>query len=70
MDTPSLLEILQVHFGHVASSVSDEVENVLVEEEKTSQVVEEIVAEPKEVGNLATAELVFPFKSSPCCWYP
>ena len=34
-------------------------------EKKTSEAVEEVVAEPKEVGNLATTELVFPFKSSP-----
>ena len=30
-----------------------------------SEALEEVVAEPREVGNLATAELVFPFKSSP-----
>ena len=64
-DTSSLLEILQVHFGHAASSESDEEEGVLMEEKKTSEAIEEVVAEPKEVGNLATAELVFPFKSSP-----
>ena len=61
MDIPSLLKSLQAHFGCVASSESDKEENVLVEEEKTSEAVEEAVAEPKEVGNLATAELVFPF---------
>ena len=60
-DTSSLLEILQVHFGCVASSESDMEEDDLVEEEKTSEAVEEAVAEPKEVGNLATAKLVFPF---------
>ena len=38
-DTSSLLEILQVHFGHVASSESDEEENVLVEEKKTSEAI-------------------------------
>ena len=65
IDTSSLLEILQVHFGHVASLESDKEENVLVEEEKTFEAVEEIVVEPKEVGNLVTAELVFPFRSSP-----
>ena len=64
-DTSSLLEILQAHSRHVASSESDEEEIVLVEEEKTYGTVEEVVAEPKKVGNLATAELVFPFKSSP-----
>ena len=63
-DMSSLLEILQVHFGHVASSESDEEENVL-EEEETSEVAEEVIAKPLEVGNLSTAELVFPFKSSP-----
>ena len=64
-DTSSLLEILQVHFGHVASSESDEEESVLEEEEKTSEVAEEVIAKPLEVGNSVTAELVFPFKSSP-----
>ena len=64
-NTPSLLEILQADLGHFPSSESDEEENVLVEEGKTSEAVEEIVAEPKEVGTLATAELVFPFRSSP-----
>ena len=37
----------------------------MVEEKKTFEAVEEVVDEPKEVGNLAMAELVFPFKSSP-----
>ena len=64
-DTSSLLEILQVHCGHVASSESDEEESVLAEEGKTSEVVEEISAKPMEAGNLVTAELVFPFESSP-----
>ena len=63
-DTSSLLEVLQAHFGCVTSSESDEEENVLAKEEKTSEAVEEIVAETREVGNLATAELVFPFRSS------
>ena len=53
-----------MHFGCVASSESDE-EDVLVEEKKTSEAVEEVVAESKEVDNLAKAELVFPFRSSP-----
>ena len=65
MDTPSLLEILQVHFGCIASLESDEEEIILVEEEKTAEAVEEIAAEPKEVGNIATAKLVFQFRSSP-----
>ena len=64
-DTSSLLEILQVYFGHVASLESDDEEIVLEEEKKTSEVVEEIIAKPLEAGNLVTAELVFPFKSSP-----
>ena len=64
-DTSSLLEILQVHFGHVTSSESDEEGSVLAEEEKTSKAVEETIAKSKEVGSLVTAELVFPFKSSP-----
>ena len=59
-DTSSLLEILQAHFGHVASLESDEEESMLEEEEKTSEVVEEIIAKPLEAGNLVTAELVFP----------
>ena len=37
----------------------------MVEEKKTSAVVGEIIAKPQEIGNLTTAELVFPFKSSP-----
>ena len=70
-DTSSLLEILQVHFGCVASSESNESENVLAEEEKTSEIVEETSSKPTEAGNLVTAELFFPFKSSPCsCQYP
>ena len=51
IDTSSLLEILQVHFGHVASSESDEGESVLEEEEKASAVVEEVIAKPLETGN-------------------
>ena len=47
-DMSSLLEILQVHFGHVASSESDEEESVL--EEKTSEAAEEVIAKPLEVG--------------------
>ena len=46
---------------------SDEEESVLMEEEKTSEVIEEIIVKPKEVGNLATAELVFPL-SPPRLW--
>ena len=54
-----------MHFGHVASLESHDEESVLAEEEKTSEAVEETIAKPKEVCNLVTAELVFPFKSSP-----
>ena len=64
-DTSFLLEILQGHFGCVASSESDECDNVLAQEEKTSEVVVDISVKPTEAGNLITAELVFPFKSSP-----
>ena len=46
-DTSSLLEILEVHFGHVTSTESNEKEDVLVEEEKTSETVEEVVVESK-----------------------
>ena len=63
-DTSSLLEILQVHFGCVASSESDEEEDILVEAEKTSGTTE-VIVRPKQMGDLATAELIFPFKSSP-----
>ena len=56
--------MLQAYFGCVASWESDEEEGVLAEE-KTSEVVEEIIAKPLEVGNLVTAELVFLFRSSP-----
>ena len=40
-NTSSLLEILQAHFGCVASLESSE--DVLVEEKKTSEAVEEVV---------------------------
>ena len=33
-DTSPLLEILQVHFEHIASSAFDEEEDVLVEEKR------------------------------------
>ena len=48
----------------MASSKSDESDNVLAEE-KTSEVVEEISVKPTETGNLVTADMVLPFKSSP-----
>ena len=38
---------------------------MLAEEEKTSEVVEEISTNPTEAGNLTSAELVLPFRSSP-----
>ena len=63
-ETSSLLEILQAHFGHVKPSESDEEADVLVEEEKASG-TSEVTVKSKEVGNLATAELVFPFQSTP-----
>ena len=49
----------------MASPESDESEYVLAEEEQISEVVEEISTKHTEVDNLVTAELVFPFKSSP-----
>ena len=68
-DTSSLLEILQGHFDCIDSSESsesaDESEKVLTMEQKTPEIVEKISAKPTEAGHLATAELVFPFKSSP-----
>ena len=68
-DTLSLLEILQGHFGHIDFSESNESanesENVLAKEEKALEIVEGISARPTEAGHLATADLVFPFKSSP-----
>ena len=65
IDNSSVLEILQAHFGHAASSEANKEEAVLMEEEKTSEVVEEILSEPREVGNLATDEFIFPIRSSP-----
>ena len=62
-DTSCLLKILQAHFRHVKPSESDEEEDVFVEEEKAST-AEEVTAKSKEVGNLATTELVFPFQST------
>ena len=67
-DTSSLLEILQGHFGCIDSSESDESadesEKVLVKKEMAPEIVERISARPTKAGHLATAELVFPFKSS------
>ena len=64
-DTSSLFKVLQAHFRHVEPSESDEEEDVLVEEEKTSGTSEEVTVKSNEVGNLATAELVFPFQFTP-----
>ena len=64
-DTASLLEILYRHFGDIDSSESNESDMVLAKEEKTPEIVEQISAKPSKAGHLATAELVFPFKSSP-----
>ena len=68
-DMSSLLDILQGHFGHTDSSESaesaNESEKVLTTKEKTSEIVEKILVKPTEAGHLATAELVYPFKSSP-----
>ena len=55
-DTSSILEILQAHFGHVASSESDEEESVLEKEEKASEVTEKAIAKHPEAGNLSIAE--------------
>ena len=64
-DTSSLLNILQVHFSQVELSESDEEEEVNIGEDKTSETSKETTAKPKEVSNLAVAELVFPFKLIP-----
>ena len=64
-NTSSLLEILQAHFGYVNPSESVEEEDVSFEEEKASGTSEDVSVKSKEVGNLATTELVFPFQSIP-----
>ena len=64
-DTFSLIEIVQAHFGHVKPSESEQEEDVFVEEEKASGTSKEVTAKSKEVGKLATAELVLPFQSIP-----
>ena len=63
-NTSSLLDMFQAHFGQVELSESDE-EDVHIGEEKTSETSEETTAKPREVSNLAAAELVFLFKSIP-----
>ena len=67
-DTSSLLEILQVYFGCVASWESDEEESVLDEEEKTSEVAEEVIAKPLEAGNFSTVGFPFQVLPSCSCW--
>ena len=63
-DTSSFLEILQAHFGQAALSIQVEKEDVHIEEEEGTS--EETKAEKtKKIGNLATVQLVFPFKSIP-----
>ena len=62
----SLLEILQRHFGHIDSSESaDKFEKGLTTEGKTLEVAEKTSTIPPEASCVATAELVFPFQSSP-----
>ena len=68
-DTSSLLEILQGHFGHIDSSESadsaNESEKGLTTEEKTPKIAEKTSTTSPEASWWATAELVFPFKSTP-----
>ena len=59
-DTSFLCETCRHILGVFASSESDEEEDVLVEEKKTSEAVEEVVAGPKEMGSLAMAEMYLP----------
>ena len=65
----SLPEILQGHIGHIDSSQSaesvKEYEKGLTTEEKTPEIAEKISTTTTKAGHLATAELVFPFESSP-----
>ena len=67
--TSSLLENLQGHFGHIDFSESaesvKEYEKGLTTEEKTPEIAEKISTTTPKAGHLATAELVFPFKSFP-----
>ena len=63
-DTSSFQEILQAHFDQDSLIDSSDEEDVPVEEEEGTS--EETKAEKtKEIGNIATAELVFHFKSIP-----
>ena len=65
---PFLLEILQGHFGLIDYSESadstDESEKGLTTEEKTHEIAEKTSTTSPEASHLATAELVFPFKST------
>ena len=62
--TSSFLEILQAPFGQAGLINSSDEEDVPIKEEEGT--FEETKAEKtKEIGNLATVELVFPFKSIP-----
>ena len=64
-NTSSLLDIVQAHFSQAELIESDEEGDVQIGKEKTSETSEETTTKPKEVSNLATAELVFPFMSIP-----
>ena len=66
--TSSFLDILQAHFGHAGLiDSSEEKEDVPITEEKEEEGTSEETKMGKttEMGNLASAELVFPFKSIP-----
>ena len=64
-NTSSPLDIIQAHFSQVELIEPDEEEDVWIGREKTSDTSEETTTKPKEVSNLAPAELVFPFMSIP-----
>ena len=65
----SLLEILQGHFGHMDSSESadsaEESGKGLATAEKTPEIAEKNSTTSPAASQLATAELVFPFKFTP-----
>ena len=71
IDTSSLLEILEGHFGCVDLDTSkftistEKPEKEVTTEEKPSDVPEKNPATPSDVGGLTTAELFFPLKSIP-----
>ena len=67
-DTSSFLDILQAYVGHAGLlDSSDEVKYVPIEEVKKEEgaAEETKTGKMKEMGNLASAELVFPFMSIP-----